>query len=178
MNGAENVAVTRLSCVMVSNLTGVGAAQRALPTCENGVEFGDCRQRHDVAVGVTRLFGCDQDRTTALGRGGQRERGLCERGGLVQAVRCVGETKRAQATCLVNPGGNPHTVPARGRVAGFLSWYSRRIALVNPGGNPHTVPARGRVVGFLSWYSRRIVLGQEPARSIAAPAVSQRARQR
>ena len=32
-------------------------------------------------------------------------------------------------TSLVNPGRNPHTVPTRGKTAGFLSWYSRRTAL-------------------------------------------------
>ena len=37
--------------------------------------------------------------------------------------------KQGYARLLVNPGRNPCTVPTRGRVAGFLSWYSRRTEL-------------------------------------------------
>ena len=40
----------------------------------------------------------------------------------------------------------------------FVDHIFPRIVLVNPGRNLHTDPARGRVARFLSWYSRPNVL--------------------
>ena len=71
----------------------------------------------------------------------------------IASVRRRVEAMRAKPP--VNPDRNRCTVATRGRLARFLSWYSRRTEPLNPDRNRCTVATRGRLARFLSWYSRR-----------------------